>query len=56
MDPDWEDEAVTFLIIMAVWILCIGLVSSGEKILFGVMGEKLTLALRIKLIEEIIHK
>jgi len=56
IDPNWESDAKMYLIIMACWILLVGLVGMAEKVLFGVMGEKLTNTLRISLIDEIMHK
>jgi len=41
---------------MMIWVIGIYIVIGSEKALFGVMGEKLTLKLRVKLIEEILHK
>ena len=38
------------------WIITLVVVGGCEKALFAVMGEKLTLKLRLKLIEEIMHK
>ena len=55
-NPDWEYESAKYLIIMACYILCIGFVGAAEKMLFSVMGEKLTYTLRVSLIEEIMHK
>ena len=45
-----------YLIIFACWVFFIMFVSATEKSLFGVMGEKLTCRLRIKLLDEILHK
>ena len=56
IEDDWEDRAKLFLSLMATWVITLMCISATEKSLFGVMGEKLTKELRIKLIEEIMHK
>ena len=56
VDPDWESESTFLLILMASWITCLFFIAALEKGIFGVMGEKLTLKLRLMLIEEILHK
>ena len=55
-NPDWEEDAKKWLIYKAILVLFMFTVSSFEKTLFGAMGEKLTKNLRVKLIEEILHK
>ena len=55
-DPDWESDTIMFLCIqwaVVVWIL---IVASTERAIFGVMGEKLTQRIRLKILEEIMHK
>ena len=56
MNPEWESEALNLLLVMAIWIICLTFIMGFEKALFGVMGERLTLKLRLMLIEEIMHK
>lgn len=53
---DWESEVHTYLIAQACGVFVILLVNGFERSLFGVMGEKLTLKIRMSLIEEIVHK
>jgi len=55
-NTDWESEAVFILILNASFILLIVAFRAIEKSLFTVMGEKMTREIRIKLIEEILHK
>jgi len=55
-NPEWEDNAVTLLILMWFWMVIVVFMGIAEKIVFGIMGEKLTLKLRVSLIEEIMHK
>ena len=38
------------------WIFLLFIVKATQRAIFGAMGEKLTLTLRIKIIEEILHK
>ena len=45
-----------FIIGMVSWIFIQIMVKGAEKTLFSVMGEKMTLEIRLKLIEEIMHK
>ena len=54
--PDWEIEARNILLFMICWVIYLSLVHFGEKTLFGMMGEKLTMHLRVSLIEEIMYK
>ena len=41
---------------MVGWVIYMSLVHFGEKTLFGMMGEKLTMHLRVSLLEEIMYK
>jgi ATP-binding cassette subfamily B (MDR/TAP) protein 1 len=56
INPEWEHDATTLLILMWFWMVIVIFMGIGEKIVFGVMGEKLTYKLRVSLIEEIMHK
>ena len=38
------------------WVFLVWVTIGTEKALFGHMGEKLTFELRVKLIEELLHK
>lgn len=53
---EWEDEATQWLAMMTCWIFIMIAFRGIEKSIFSVMGEKMTFLLRIKLIEEILHK
>ena len=55
-DPEWEDTAKINLLIQGIWAITITTVIACEKSLFIIMGEKMTLAIRKQLIEEILHK
>jgi len=55
-NPDWEEDSRFYLICMYCWVLVLVAVGAAEKITFAVMGEKLTLKLRMSLIDEIMHK
>ena len=55
-DPEWETEFRNIIIFMVCWVMYIALVHFALKTLFGMMGEKLTMHLRVSLIEEIIYK
>ena len=44
------------MIVQVCWTITVLIVTGAEKALFAVMGEKLTLKLRLMLIEEILHK
>ena len=55
-EDGWEEVTMVYLIIFACWVYTVMIVSAFEKSLFGVMGEKLTLRLRLQLLEEIMHK
>ena len=55
-DDQWEVEARNWMLTMVGWIVLIFLVKTTQRAIFGAMGEKLTLTLRIKIIEEILHK
>lgn len=55
-DSDWESDVHGFLIAQFCWLICIIFIGGTEKALFAVMGEKLTLKLRLMLIKEIMHK
>ena len=56
-NEDWESEATQWLIIVCIWIFVVVVISKGlEKGIFSAMGEKMTLKVRIQLIEEILHK
>ena len=56
IEDDWEDRAKMYLCIMAGWVFCLIFIGATEKSLFGIMGEKMTAQLQIKLVEEIMHK
>ena len=56
VNPDWETDVHKYLIAQACGVFIILIVNTLEKSLFGIMGEKLTLKLRVSLIEEIMHK
>lgn len=56
IEDDWEDRAKMYLCIMAAWITSLIFIGGAEKSLFGIMGEKMTAQLQIKLVEEIMHK
>ena len=55
-NDDWEIEARNWMLAMCSWVFLLMIVKSSQRALFGSMGEKLTLSLRIKIIEEILHK
>ncbi len=55
-NPDWEEDAIFYLISMYIWIFLLIIISSSEKVTFAVMGEKLTMKLRMSLMDEIMHK
>ena len=55
-DDEWETEARNWMLTMVGWIFLIFLVKTTQRAIFGAMGEKLTLTLRVKIIEEILHK
>ena len=55
-NTEWEEEAIQWLIFLACWIFLQIIVKSCENSIFKVMGEKMTLLIRIQLIEEILHK
>ena len=55
-NPDWEKDSHTLMIVQVCWTITVLIVTGAEKALFAVMGEKLTLKLRLMLIEEILHK
>ena len=55
-NPEWESEVHQYLIAQACGVFLILFVNGFERSLFGVMGEKLTLKIRMSLIEEIVHK
>ena len=55
-NDDWEMEAVTLLLLFWTTIAVLSCILSLEKIIFAVMGEKLTKRLRMSLLEEIMHK
>ena len=46
-NPEWEDNSVTLLILMWFWMVIVIFMGIAEKIVFGIMGEKLTLKLRV---------
>ena len=41
---------------MVCWVIYLSLVHFGEKTLFGIMGENLTMRVRVSLVEEIMYK
>ena len=55
-NEDWETEARNWIFAMVCWIFLLFTVKTFQRAIFGAMGEKLTLTLRIKIIEEILHK
>ena len=55
-NEDWETEARNWIFAMVGWIFLLFTVKALQRAIFGAMGEKLTLTLRIKIIEEILHK
>lgn len=52
----WEEEARNWILVLLAWIFLLFTVKATQRAIFGAMGEKLTLTLRIKIIEEILHK
>ena len=53
---EWEEDARNWMLTMFGWIWFLFAVKASQRAIFGAMGEKLTLTLRIKIIEEILHK
>ena len=53
---EWEEDARNWMLTMFGWIFFLFSVKASQRAIFGAMGEKLTLTLRIKIIEEILHK
>ena len=56
INPDWESDAIFYLCMEFAWVFLVWVTIGTEKALFGHMGEKLTFELRVKLIEELLHK
>ena len=56
-NANWESEAAQWLTIVCVWIFVVQIITKSlEKAIFTSMGEKMTLMIRMQLIEEIMHK
>ena len=55
-NDEWEIEARNWMLAMCCWIFLLMAIKCSQRALFGTMGEKLTLALRTRIIEEILHK
>ena len=55
-DPEWEDDGKMYLTIQGCWVFTVAVAVSIEKTTFMIMGEKMTLNIRLQLIEEILHK
>ena len=55
-NDNWEADTGYWLAWYAGWIFMIIFVVGAVKSLFGYMGEKLTYQIRIKIVEEILHK
>lgn len=55
-NDNWEADAGYWLTWYVGWIFLIIFVVGAVKSLFGYMGEKMTYHIRIKIVEEILHK
>ena len=55
-NTEWESEGLRYILFLACWIFVQVLVKGIEKSIFSAMGEKMTLLIRLSLIEEIMHK
>ena len=55
-NTEWESEGLRYILFLGCWIFVQVLVKGIEKSIFSAMGEKMTLLIRLSLIEEIMHK
>ena len=55
-NTEWESEGLQYILMLFCWIFVQVFVKGIEKSIFSAMGEKMTLLIRLSLIEEIMHK